>query len=791
MAIARPAGAEFDLNWPESAECLTLDFGPYEPVLKWRRMPECDEFVGTRRSKHTVVAYKDAIYVFGGDNGKSMLNDLLRFDCKDKSWGRAFTTGYPPAPRYHHSAVVHEGSMFVFGGYTGDIHSNSNLTNKNDLYEYKFATGQWVEWKFEAGKSRVPVARAAHGACVYDSKLWIFAGYDGNSRLNDMWTLSLAPRSLQWEEVEQRGHGDSPPTCCNFPIAVARDSMFVFSGQSGAKTTNNLFQFHFRERTWTRISTEHVLRGTPSPPERRYGHTMVTHDRHLYVFGGVAGQSMPNELHCFDLDAQIWSIITPAQNSCPPSGRLFHAAAVVGDAMFVFGGTVDNNIRSGEMHRFQFSSYPKCTLHNDYGKLLESKLFCDLEFLVGQEKQVIGAHIALVAARSHWLRLKIKQALETMPVSGPDSPTVSPLVGQLAPHSRFKTIKATVFLPDAVPEAFQLVLSYIYTDRIYPTKGGHDPGSNHVILLMMEVYRLALQFQMARLEQLCVMYLEVSISHRNVLVALQNASQLSLAFLKEFCLKFIVKDTNYDEIVMSSEFETLDQPLMVEIIRRRQMPVQRSLPDPLNEGSSHCNKSLEEDLKVFLDSNGQEFCDIVLRLGDIPVAAHKAILAARSSYFEAMFRSFMPENDEVTISIGEMVPSKQAFDSLLRYIYWSDVTMPPEDSLYLFSAPYFYGFTNNRLQAFCKQNLEMNVSVQNVVQILEASDKIQAIDMKKHALGIIVHNFAKVARLPHIKTLPRPLLLDVIEALADEMSDTGGKFCQDISSISLNSDSGL
>ena len=37
----------------------------------------------------------------------------------------------------------------------------------------------------------------------------------------------------------------------------------------------------------------------------------------------------------------------------------------------------------------------------------------------------------------------------------------------------------------------------------------------------------------------------------------------------------------------------------------------------------------------------------------------QAILAARSSYFEAMFRSFMPENDEVTISIGEMVPSRQ------------------------------------------------------------------------------------------------------------------------------------
>ena len=35
-----------------------------------------------------------------------MLNDLLRFDVKEQSWGRAFSTGQPPAPRYHHSAVV-------------------------------------------------------------------------------------------------------------------------------------------------------------------------------------------------------------------------------------------------------------------------------------------------------------------------------------------------------------------------------------------------------------------------------------------------------------------------------------------------------------------------------------------------------------------------------------------------------------------------------------------------------------------------------------------------------------
>ena len=32
----------------------------------------------------------------------------------------------------------------------------------------------------------------------------------------------------------------------------------------------------------------------------------------------------------------------------------------------------------------QFSSYPKCTLHDDYGRLLESKQFCDVDFIVGK-----------------------------------------------------------------------------------------------------------------------------------------------------------------------------------------------------------------------------------------------------------------------------------------------------------------------------------------------------------------------------------------------------------------------
>ncbi|VFV34066.1 Hypothetical predicted protein [Lynx pardinus] len=713
---------DFDHSCSDSVEYLTLNFGPFETVHRWRRLPPCDEFVGARRSKHTVVAYKDAIYVFGGDNGKTMLNDLLRFDVKDCSWCRAFTTGTPPAPRYHHSAVVYGSSMFVFGGYTGDIYSNSNLKNKNDLFEYKFATGQWTEWKIEG---RLPVARSAHGATVYSDKLWIFAGYDGNARLNDMWTIGLQDRELTcWEEVAQSG--EIPPSCCNFPVAVCRDKMFVFSGQSGAKITNNLFQFEFKDKTWTRIPTEHLLRGSPPPPQRRYGHTMVAFDRHLYVFGGAADNTLPNELHCYDVDFQTWEVVQPSSDSevggaevperasaseeapalaseerggfkksrdvfgldfgtttakppAPPaselpSGRLFHAAAVISDAMYIFGGTVDNNIRSGEMYRFQFSCYPKCTLHEDYGRLWESRQFCDVEFVLGEKEECVQGHVAIVTARSRWLRRKIMQARERL---------AQKLEEEAAPASREDPGAAVggarppllhVAIREAEARPFEVLMQFLYTDKIkYPRKGHVED-----VLLIMDVYKLALSFQLCRLEQLCRQYIEASVDLQNVLVVCESATRLQLGQLKEHCLNFVVKESHFNQVIMMKEFERLSSPLIVEIVRRKQQPPPRAPSEqPVDIGTS-----LIQDMKAYLEGAGAEFCDITLLLDGHPRPAHKAILAARSSYFEAMFRSFMPEDGQVNISIGEMVPSRQAFESMLRYIYYGEVNMPPEDSLH-------------------------------------------------------------------------------------------------------------
>lgn len=312
-----------------------------------------------------------------------------------------------------------------------------------------------------------------------------------------------------------------------------------------------------------------------------------------------------------------------------------------------------------------------------------------------------------------------------------------------------------VKIPKIIPDAFEMVLHYIYTDRI----DFKDPFSNKIVTSMMDVYQLAVEFVIPRLEQLCIQYLEFKISKENVLDALYNADRMHLTLIKEYCMGFIIKDDYFYEIVMSSDFDDLEKTLMVDVVRRRMNPtkVQAEI-----KSDRTISNTLESDLAYFLKTGGKDFCDINLILDGKVIPSHKSILAARCSYFQALFRSFMPADKSVTIQIGEISPSREAFDTLLRYIYYGDTKMPAEDSLYLFQASCFYGFTNNRLQAFCKHNLENNITFENVLQILEAADTMNVPDIKSYALRMIAHDFQKVKDQPKLSSLNKTLVHDVL-----------------------------
>jgi len=246
---------------------------------------------------------------------------------------------------------------------------------------------------------------------------------------------------------------------------------------------------------------------------------------------------------------------------------------------------------------------------------------------------------------------------------------------------------------------------------------------------------------------------------------------LGLSSLKDYCMRFIIQDSNYRKVVMSNSFETLDKGLMVQVIRRQLLRSRPTSPDPPSvQDQLSIPQSLQDDLKAFLGTElGQPFADIVLKVGDQSVLSHKAVLTARCAYFEALFRSFMPENYEVEITFGDIVPSLSSFMSLLKYIYSGDIEASPEDSLYIFSAPNFFGFTNSRLHNFCKASLERDIDQSNVLKILETADTINLQVMKKHCLDMISADFPNIIQQRYFRSLRRELLLDIFDILASRM----------------------
>jgi len=116
------------------------------------------------------------MYIFGGNNGSSYLNDLWKYDFTNDSWT---SLGTGSIGRNNHSSVFYNNSMYIFGGTNGSA--------LNDLWGYDFTNNSWTQ--LTSGSS----IRYGHSAVVYNNAMYIFGGNTGSIRLNDLWKIEMLP----------------------------------------------------------------------------------------------------------------------------------------------------------------------------------------------------------------------------------------------------------------------------------------------------------------------------------------------------------------------------------------------------------------------------------------------------------------------------------------------------------------------------------------------------------------------------------------------------------------------
>ncbi len=181
-----------------------------------------------------------------------------------------------PWERTYHVAELFYPYLVVFGG--------ESVTDLEDLWVFNFINLSWKEIKIPKESIR-PCARRFHSSTKINNEMFVIAGCHSKYRcLNDVYSLDVTTLletgsidKLEWKERKFMG------------------SAFL----------------------------------------TRWGHSSVTHNNKIYIFGGRFSNDL-NDLIMIDISKNIMKSLKITQEI--PKARRRHSAVFLGSCMIIFGG---------------------------------------------------------------------------------------------------------------------------------------------------------------------------------------------------------------------------------------------------------------------------------------------------------------------------------------------------------------------------------------------------------------------------------------------------------------------
>ncbi|KAH9699426.1 hypothetical protein WN944_027420 [Citrus x changshan-huyou] len=273
--------------------------------------------------------------------------DVHCYDVLTNKWSRITPFGEPPTPRAAHVATA-VGTMVVIQGGIGPAGLSAEDLHVLDL------TQQRPRWHRVVVQGPGPGPRYGHVmALVGQRYLMAIGGNDGKRPLADVWALDTAAKPYEWRKLEPEGEG--PPPCMYATASARSDGLLLLCGGRDASSVPLASAYGLakhRDGRWEWAIAPGV---SPSP---RYQHAAVFVNARLHVSGGALGGGRMVEdsssVAVLDTAAGVWcdtkSVVTSPRTgrySADAAGgdaaveltrRCRHAAAAVGDLIFIYGG---------------------------------------------------------------------------------------------------------------------------------------------------------------------------------------------------------------------------------------------------------------------------------------------------------------------------------------------------------------------------------------------------------------------------------------------------------------------
>lgn len=335
---------------------FSLDTGIWEEV---KVLSEAKP--GCRENNGVVIGDSSRVYLFGGYNGTSWLNDLWMFDIDSQRW-----------------TCIQESS---------DPRSIADETS--------LALGDAPRAPPASVQGQVPSRRFGYVSVVHSNKFVLFGGFDGTRWLNDMHEFDFITNT--WTEIASLGSLPSVRSC----PAWAKDDTHVYiqGGYDGVERKADFFACDLATYTWT----EMPCLGTPPSP--RYFHSCCLYGNKMYLYGGYSGNERLADMYAYDFESNHWSEVD-CTNGDAPSGRSSLVAQVHENCLYIFGGYNGVTVLN-DFYKFRLKpvSIPPSALVSDLSKLINNVELSDVTFRV--EEKEVHCNRAILAVRSEYFRVML------------------------------------------------------------------------------------------------------------------------------------------------------------------------------------------------------------------------------------------------------------------------------------------------------------------------------------------------------------------------------------------------
>lgn len=158
--------------------------------------------------------------------------------------------------------------------------------------------------------------------------------------------FKLDAHEQQWTNIAI--HGPRPRARFGHTMVSVENSVFVFGGATQLGLAKDLWTLHTVSMEWTLLDTE--LSSSDPRPNARERHCMAAVGPNLYMFGGSVGIVPTAEMWSYDTVVKVWTQVQ-VTNGTTPDAREGCTLATIGDKLLLFGGSTSSGL-SNELWEF-------------------------------------------------------------------------------------------------------------------------------------------------------------------------------------------------------------------------------------------------------------------------------------------------------------------------------------------------------------------------------------------------------------------------------------------------------